>query len=237
MAAGAAARLVGLSAENIVITGQVETPESAILEALGIAKTGSLVGIDADTARKRIMDLPWIERVSIRKMYPDRLLVGVAEKKPHALWQVGERLSVVDRQGRRIAPITGIDAVPERWRHLPFLVGTGAAAHAVPIIQAAARHPSIEGRVKAYIRVSNRRWDLALANQMRVKLPEHGVAQALNLLAELDAEQRLLSRQIDLIDLRQKKRVVMRLTSDAAGTRAEFVQVREKAMKKADRTL
>lgn len=235
--AGGAARIIGLSATDIVIAGQVETPEKDILAALGIAETGSLVGIDAETARARILDLPWVEKVTIRKLYPGRLLVGVREKKPHALWQVGERLSVVDSNGALIAPVGAVNELPPRWEHMPLLVGRGAAGHAAQIIALLEPYPSLAGRVRAYIRVTNRRWDLALGNGMRIKLPEADPAKAIELLADLDGHHRLLSRQVDIVDLRQEKRVVMRLQADAAAARAEAVLAREKAMKEADRTL
>jgi cell division protein FtsQ len=41
--------------------------------------------------RRRVEQLPWIQKVSIRKVWPDKLSVYVTEHKPVAMWN-GDRL-------------------------------------------------------------------------------------------------------------------------------------------------
>jgi len=228
---------VGLKAKNIVITGMVETSKDDVVAALNLGAGRSLVGFDADAARERLLALPWVRAVAIRKLYPGKLTVALAERKPMAVWQLKDRLTVVDKAGDKIAGFGIADLISNRFSHLPHLVGDGAASKAGTILPLAARYPEIASRASAYVRVGDRRWDIELANGMRLQLPQRGVVNALERIAYLQSEDRLLERQIALIDLRLADRLVMRLEQAAAKERAELVSTRLKAMKKAERKL
>ena len=78
--------------------------------------------------------------------------------------------------------------------------------------------------------VAERRWNLRLKNGIDVKLPETNVEQALQLLANLDHDKRLLSRDILAVDMRLPDRVSVRLPDEAAQARAEAQK--EKAAKR-----
>ena len=232
-----AAATVGLRATGIVITGQVETSEQQIFEALSLGAGHSLVGFDANDARTRVLALPWVKDVAIRKLYPGKLTVALAEKRAMAVWQHNDRLTVVEKTGAPIAKFGIADLINNRFAHLPHLVGEGAAESANEILPLAAEYPAIAGRAAAYIHVARRRWDIELANGIRIKLPEYGMARALAHVAQLESEERLLEREINVVDLRLSDRVVLRLDAAAAKTRIELVTARLKAMKKADRKL
>ena len=232
-----AASSVGLKATDIVITGQVETTEQQIFDALALGVGGSIFGFDAAGARDRLVDLPWIKDVAIRKLYPGKLTVAVAEKRAVAVWQHKDRLTVVDSSGAEIAKFGIADLLNDRFSHLPHLVGQGAPETASEIIPLVGRYPALAGRVGSYVRIADRRWDLTLTNGMRIRLPHKGVPARLKYLAQLAVEDRLLEREVDVVDMRLDDRVVFRLQPAAAKTRAELVSARLKAMKKADRKL
>ena len=231
---GSAASTLGLKATDIVITGQVETNDADVFEALAIGRSGSLVGFDAGEARERVMALPWVRNVAIRKIYPGKLMVAVAEKRAAAVWQHRDVLTVVEKSGALITKFGIADLISNRYAHLPHLVGHRAAETAHEILPLAARHAEFSTKVDSYIRVADRRWDVQLVNGIRVKLPEFGMDQALQKIARLDVEQNLLERQINVVDLRLSDRIVLRLEADAAEQRAELVKKRLKEFEKAD---
>lgn len=232
-----AASTVGLKATNIVLTGQVETSEPELLEALALAQGGSLFGFDAANARRRLLALPWVKDVAIRKLYPGRLTVAVSEKRAAAVWQHQDRLTVVDQTGGIIAKFGIADLINNRFSHLPHLVGKGAPEGANEILPQVALYPGIAGRVRSYVRVANRRWDLGLSNGLTVMLPEADLEGSLRQLALLAGRDRLLEREVDVVDMRVADRVVLRLQPGAAEARAELVAARLKAMKAAERKL
>lgn len=228
---------VGLEARDIVLTGQVETREQDLIAALRIGGKGSLLGFDAAGARERLMALPWIKDVAIRKLYPGKLTVALAEKRAAAVWQHNDRLTVVEQSGELIAKFGITDLLNNRFSHLPHLVGEGASQSASEILPLVAQYPQLVGQIASYSRVADRRWDLELVNAMLVKLPEAGLEQSLARLAAMASENRLLERQVSVVDMRLSDRVVFRLLPEAAQQRASLVKDRLKAMKKMDRKL
>lgn len=77
------------------------------------------------------------------------------------------------------------------------------------------QQPQLLQRVRAFVRVSRRRWNLRLENGVDVKLPESGVEKALADLVAHDARHRILSRDIVAVDLRLPDRVSVELASGA----------------------
>jgi cell division protein FtsQ len=88
--------------------------------------------------------------------------------------------------------------------------------------------------VRASILVAERRWNLKLKNGLDVRLPESGVAHALDTLAELDRDKHLLSRDITAIDLRLPDRVSVRLSDDAAQAREDALKDKAAKRKRGD---
>ena len=104
-------------------------------------------------------------------------------------------------------------------RQLPLIVGRGADAQAKDFLTLLERFPDIRQQVRASILVGKRRWNLRLKNGLDVRLPEEGVASALEHLIALDRADKLLSRDIVSVDLRLADRVTVRL-SDAGRAEA-----------------
>lgn len=211
----AASSRAGFAIDKVDISGHRETSEIDILGTLELTGWTSLIGFSAEAARGRIASLPWIESVSVRKSYPSTLEIKIVERKPFAIWQSGTHLSLIEQSGKVIVSYPG-----RKFATLPLVIGLGAPENASEIVALAAQQPEIATRIKAYIRVANRRWDLRLENGVTVKLPDRGEAQALADLASLDRSHRLLSRDILAVDMRLADRYVVKLTPEAAIRRA-----------------
>ncbi len=65
--------------------------------------------------------------------------------------------------------------------------------------------------MRAAVLVADRRWDLHLDHGVTVKLPEKHVRQALAELVKLDADEKLLARDVVVVDMRLPDRVTVRL--------------------------
>lgn len=194
----------GFAVGEIRITGQTLTQESAILAALGIGPHTSTLSFDAAAARQRIAELPAIDTVTIRKVYPDDLVVTVTEKVPVARWRVDGVTFVVDATGKQIGEDQGA------YGALPLIIGDGAADDAMVMIRALDQHPEISEGIAALSRIADRRWDLLYETGLRVQLPEMGVAQALDNLGMYQRDYALLERDVTIIDLRVPHLVAVR---------------------------
>ena len=173
---------------NVKVTGNVRTSDIDVLGALGLDGSTSLVGISAKAAQKAIASLPWVAGADVLKIYPDTLSVVIHERKPFAVWQHDGQLSVIDSKGRIIVPFqTGsVDS------KLPVVVGQGAATIGGGVRRRRAVASGIADRVKDYIRVGDRRWDLELKNGVTVKLPQDGADHAMDEVLALDGRNGLL---------------------------------------------
>lgn len=210
-AANALTAEAGFSIQAIQLSGQRETTEFEILEALEIPNGSSLLTFDAGAARERLARNPWVRNVSIQKFYPGTLEVKLSEREPFALWQRGNVVSIIDGDGNVIT-----DEVKERYASLPLVVGHGAQKQAKAMLATLASVPKLRPRVRALVLIAERRWNLVLENDITVRLPEADVDAALAELVRLDEEDALLSKDITAVDLRLKDRIVVRLSKDAA---------------------
>jgi len=218
-----AANAVGFRIAEISLTGPKEVSREEILTTAGVGGRASLLFLDADAARERLMANPWIADAAVFKLYPDRLQITVTERQAFALWQEAGRVSVIAADGTVLEPF-----VEDRYRDLPLVVGRGAERQAKDFLGLVARYPDIRSVLRASILVAERRWNLRLDNGIDVRLPESNVAAALDRLVELDRDKKLLSRDIVAIDLRLPDRVSVQLSDAAAQARDEALKDKKK---------
>ncbi len=88
--------------KELVVYGNRVVSEEEIAEKTGLSKGTSLLKIDGDALRERLLSLGWFESVSIRKEPPWRLVIKVKEKSPVAIAKTPDGPYLVDAQGRFI---------------------------------------------------------------------------------------------------------------------------------------
>ncbi|MDV6316011.1 FtsQ-type POTRA domain-containing protein [Idiomarina sp. HP20-50] len=121
--------LVGIYQLNQVLTDERQVPlaklsvqgelqytsSEAVRQALTTEPMGSFFTANVNELRRRVEQLPWVQKVSIRKVWPNKLSVYVTEHQPVAIWN-GDRLINQHSQVFR-ANLEQVDAV------LPQLFG------------------------------------------------------------------------------------------------------------------
>ncbi|KQV38480.1 MULTISPECIES: cell division protein FtsQ/DivIB [unclassified Rhizobium] len=217
----------GFAIEDVKVSGNDQTSEIDILQQLGLDGATSLVALDIAEARKLIGEMPWVEAVSVRKVYPGTIEVALKERKAFGIWQHGSDLSLIEKSGSVIAPLRD-----NKFAELPLFVGRDAETAAADFYEKFSAWPEIRDRVKAYVRVAGRRWDLQLDNGIVIKLPEQDLERAMEVLSTMEEGQQLLERDIAAVDLRLEDRTTIRLTPEAATRRQVAVDARTKLLKK-----
>ena len=187
----------GFGISSIQITGNHRTNPTDILSALGFAPGQSIFSADVQAARLHLLSLEWVANAQVRRQYPDLITVNIVERLPFALWETSEGSYVVDRSGRSIGLFD-----PHSFPHLPVIFGAGAPQGAAEIIDAVAAHRATSARLAGYARVSDRRWNLLLNDDVIVELPEEGWAKELDVLEHLIVDKGILERDVSEIDLR-----------------------------------
>jgi cell division protein FtsQ len=219
----AAANSLGFRIATVSVSGAKEVSREEILTTAGVTRRASLLFLDADAARARLLADPWIGDAAVLKLYPNRLQITITERKAFALWQKDGRVSVIAADG-----IVLEQSVEPRYLTLPLVVGEGAARQAKGFLATLDRYRDILSKVHASVLVARRRWDLRLNNGIDVKLPESGVAPALDRLVALDRDEKLLTRDITAVDLRLPDRVTVQLSPAAAQARRDALKDNKK---------
>jgi cell division protein FtsQ len=213
------ARTIGLGIERVTISGIDQMREAEVLGAGGITSKVSLAFLNVAETRERLKREPLIQSASVRKLYPNELMITLTERQPHALWQHDGELFVIAADG------TVIDKMrDDRFASLPLVVGDQANARTKDYLALLDVAGPLKPRIRAGTLVSGRRWTLKMQNGIDVRLPELGAAEAMTRLVKLDREQKLLDKDVIAIDLRMRDRVVVRMTEEAATARAELMK-------------
>ena len=222
-----AANAAGFGIAEVALAGEQEVSRDDILKTAGITEHTSLLFLDAAQTRARLLTNPWIAEATVLKLYPGRLRIEIKERKAFALWQKDARNALIATDGTVLSP-----TIAPRFAELPRVVGAGAELLSPGLLALVARYPGIAGQVEASVLVGERRWNLRLKNGVEVLLPEAEPERALQTLANLDREKKLLSRDIVLVDLRQVDRVTVRQSDAAFAVRDEALKAAAKAAKK-----
>jgi cell division protein FtsQ len=220
----------GLAVSQVEIAGLKETYEQDVLDYLGVTDFTALPFFDVAAARERVEVLPWVKHASVKKFYPDRLHVELEEYEPYAIWMLGDRASIIDRDGVRIT-----DRIDERFAGLPRVYGKDAAVEAAQLVDRLELYPVLRERYVMAEYVGGRRWTIYLKDDIAVHLPETGMDQALRTLTALENSHQLTNRDIEAIDLRLADRVMVRMSDDAAMKRNGKLKELIKASKRGGR--
>ncbi|WP_375687549.1 MULTISPECIES: cell division protein FtsQ/DivIB [unclassified Bartonella] len=199
----------GFVVVDVDIRGNNRLAKQDILKILKLDVASSIFTFDVERARSLLEKQPWVQSANVQKIYPNRMRISIVEREPYAIWQHDGLVDIVDYTGRVIVPFKGKNV----W-NLPLVVGQGAQNAAKVFIQALLVYPEIYNRVRAFVRVGDRRWDLVLDNGMRVMLPESGALERLSSLVSSGTMQDLLSRDILSVDLRLADRITVSLSDE-----------------------
>lgn len=204
----------GFMVGEVRITGQRNTDINQIRTALALYDGQSIVSLNLPEMLGRVEALPWVKQATIIRKLPDALEVTITEHEAAAIWQEGGALFLVDKHG---AVIT--DEGLEKFGGVPHIVGAGANENLASLLALKAVYTDLFSRVKSAVWVGQRRWDLNFHNGIKIKLPEKETALAWQLLYEYESNQKILAKDILIIDLRQHGKTILRLTPQEAERR------------------
>ena len=210
------ARSLGLGVTVVTVSGTTHMSEPRILAIAGIDASRSLPFFDVAEAKARLEANPLIKQASVRKLYPNQVVIDIVERTPYAVWQKDGDVSAIAADG---APID--EVIDSRYADLPFVVGEGANARVREYVQLLDAMEELKPRVEAGVLVGQRRWNLRLKSGVDIKLPEDNPLAAVTELLRLQRQSRILDKDMLALDFRVPGRVFVRLTEDAAAAWAE----------------
>ena len=207
-AAGEAVGDAGFRVKSVDVQGIRQMDPRPVYDIALDQKTTAMPLVDVSAIRDRLLDYGWVKDARVSRRFPDTLVIDIVERKPAALWQNDEGLSLIDDEG------VVLDRVPvSRMPDLPLLIGKGANAQAVPLQHLLDKVPALKAQLVSAKWIGQRRWDLSFQSGETILLPEgEAVAgAALVKFAKMDKSAGLLGRGIVRFDLRIPGKMTVRL--------------------------
>jgi cell division protein FtsQ len=183
----------------------------AIRVAAFVRLPASSLELDVNAVRDRIESLDAVQRARVRALASGVLEIRAIERVPLVVWRSDAGLELLDRDGVRVAEVDSRVRRPD----LPLIAGDGAEDHVPEALALLAETRPVAERVRALVRRGERRWDLVLDRGQVVKLPETDPVLALRRVMALDASEGVFARDLEVVDLRDPARPMLRLTGHA----------------------
>jgi len=188
-----------------------DTVAADIRSILALDFPQSSFDLDLDAIRAEVETLDAVASAAVQIRGGGVLSIGVTERVPAIIWRQADGLTLLDRDGNRVSNVNMRTDRPD----LPLIVGKGAAEAVPEALALIDLSAPIAPRVRGFLRVGERRWDIVLDRDQRIQLPEDDPMTALKKVIALDGAQDLLARDIAAIDFRNSRRPVLRLTTGA----------------------
>ncbi|MFY2763345.1 cell division protein FtsQ/DivIB [Arenimonas sp. MALMAid1274] len=181
---------------RLAVTGAFhQVDEAAVREAVLPMVQRGFFAVDLDQVRGAVAGLPWVEKVEVRKRWPDRLEVSLTEHRPVARWGEDRMLS---EDGKLFAAPEGAGA------GLPRFEGPDARASELMSFHSAARPLFLTVGLKIEsVQLSARgSWSLLLDDGTQVEAgrgdPQARLARFARMLPQLRAQDPRVLERADL---------------------------------------
>jgi cell division protein FtsQ len=206
---------VHLPVKNVLIEGEFTHLDTAALQHAAAAPArGGFFTVDAAAIVRAVQVLPWVERVSVRRIWPDTLRVAVGERVAVARW--GDR-ALLTAHGESFAP------QPDTWpAGLPVLSGpSGQEKRVLAEFHALGKALKPAGLVLAGLALDARRsWQAQLANGITLALGrERHHERLLRFVRLYPAALAARAEEITQVDLRYTNGFAVRWKAPVMATR------------------
>jgi cell division protein FtsQ len=209
-----------LSVARITVAGNARLSRGEVLSLLDGLRGRSMIAVDLDAWRERLMASPWVADAALRRVLPGTVDVFIAEREPMGIARIGESLYLVDQRGDVIdeygpnyadldLPI--VDGLAGGSPEAGLLIDASRAALASRVLTALQARPELAQRV-SQIDVTDAR-DAVLILEGDTSLVRVGDDQFVERLQTyVDLAPALHERvpDIDYVDLRFDERVYVR---------------------------
>lgn len=209
MAAANGVASAGFEVKNVEVSGLKHMRRLPVYTAALDGASDSMLLVDLDDVRERLLMLPWVEDASVGRQLPDTLAINISERVPFAIWQNHGRHALVDMSGA-VLPASELS----RFATLPIVVGKGANTEAAKLMRLLHDYPAVSKHFAAGVWVGERRWDLKFRSGETLALPgDYAEARAaLDNFVRIDRDSGLVDKGFSRFDMRLADRLTVRLT-------------------------
>ena len=192
--------------KEIHLIGRENLSKSDLMEVLGLTNETSMLNLNINILNEKIKKIGWVKNSIVERRMPDTLIIKIEEFKPFALLQVNDTHNthiIISSEGNKIIKDNG------QFNYLPVINGIGSEKHAAKMLNILSSEPNLFHQVWAISYIGERRWNVSLRSGIKIKLPENNASEAWAKLSKIDREQSILSREVEIIDLRVKENLII----------------------------
>ena len=200
-----------LAVRDIDVPGVSDDLRKQILEVASVDIPISSLDLDVVALRQRVQGINAVHSATVRVRTDGVLEIAITERTPVAVWRHGDQLDLVDGEGFLVARL----AARGLRSDLLLIAGEGAPQAVAEAQMLMAASGALSARIRGFVRQGERRWDVVLDRDMIIALPEAEPRAALERVIALDQAHDLMSRDIRIVDMRDARRPVLRLSDQA----------------------
>lgn len=195
---------------EIIFTGSKHITDSELRALAGVKPGDSLFALSAKAVSGRLASSSWIKAVSIRKGYPDKVLMRVTEASPFAILQMRGSSFLVDENGITLDRIN--DTVP----FLPVIVADPSKnrenfAGALNLARIVKEKGIAAERGRVEIIADKGPEDTAITiDNLVIKVGSGEYKQKLERFFDIEKEIEKRAMAVDYIDLRFENKVIVK---------------------------
>ncbi len=211
----------GFEVNSVDVRGTKRLNELKVYDQVLGERNRSMTQVDLAALRGKVMTLSWVQDARVSRQLPDRIVVDIIERSPHAVLRKPGRFVLIDGTGHELEPIA-----QAKTRGMLMISGPGAQAEVEALDALLDAAPAMRPQVVAAEWVGNRRWNLTFKTGQILALPQGDdpSARALIEFARLDGVNRLIGGKVVAFDMRTPERIYMRCPTCAAENKPPVVQ-------------
>jgi cell division protein FtsQ len=210
------------------IHGAERVPQPELIQLAQITRGISLLRINVERVRARIIQHPWIRDALVRRVYPNELEIIVYERRPHAILESGGGY-LIDHEGyilRQATPaeVAGLPRLVTRLAHTPApgeQLADSAVKAGLRLLEQAHDSPFFRNTVITSIDIMNAGRFLIQTRRGKLIVGASlvGIEEKLEFFPAIDEVLRTRARRAEYVDVSIENQIIVktsaRTTQDA----------------------
>lgn len=187
--------------QNIITYGTNTKDDEIVKMNLGIQPGISLRALDMHQLNNRVANIPGVKKSAVRRLPNGDIIVKIQKHNIIASWSDGQYYYPLSSDGTKIN-------TPSDERNANSIVFRGELpenlTNTINILS------PLSKEIDYVDYIESRRWNIHTKNGTTIYLPEHDADIAVNKINMLNHTHKLLSRKLDIIDMRDKARILIK---------------------------
>lgn len=185
----------------ININGIENLNKTKLIDKLGIFKKKNIFFINKNILNNILKDINYVDSYSVSKVYPSQINIFLKKTEFVGITYIQGTKYLIGLNGKII-----IEKNHKYQNNLPVIFGEFLPQNYIEILNKLKNNKFDIKNILEFYYYKNERWDLTLKNNIKIKLPNHGVDSALKI-AKLYIDQ--TNHEKKIIDLRVANQVII----------------------------